>query len=62
MTDWLHPEVYVEELPPRPVPIRGDGSVWKYVNVRRLLMYVERSIEHALQWVVFEPNGEPLCE
>lgn len=29
---------------------------WKYVNVRRLLIFIEHSIERGLQWVVFEPN------
>jgi uncharacterized protein len=33
---------------------------WKYVNVRRLLMFIEKSIDNGLQWVVFEPNAEPL--
>jgi uncharacterized protein len=33
---------------------------WKYVNVRRLLIFLERSIDQGTQWVVFEPNGEPL--
>ncbi|MCP4304293.1 MAG: phage tail sheath family protein, partial [bacterium] len=33
---------------------------WKYVNVRRLLLFIEASIERGLQWVVFEPNSEPL--
>jgi phage tail sheath protein FI len=33
---------------------------WKYVNVRRLFIFVEKSIERATQWVVFEPNDEPL--
>jgi phage tail sheath protein FI len=33
---------------------------WKYVNVRRLLIFIEASIERGLQWVVFEPNAEPL--
>lgn len=32
---------------------------WKYVNVRRLFIYVEESIEEGTQWVVFEPNDEP---
>jgi phage tail sheath protein FI len=31
---------------------------WKYVNVRRLLTYFERSIEEGTQWVVFESNNE----
>ena len=33
---------------------------WKYVNVRRYFIFLERSIYEGLQWVVFEPNGEPL--
>ena len=33
---------------------------WKYVNVRRLFIFAEESIEEATQWVVFEPNDEPL--
>jgi len=36
------------------------GSEWNYVNVRRLLIFLERSIDQGLQWVAFEPNGEPL--
>ena len=33
---------------------------WKYVPVRRLLIFLEKSIDEGLQWVVFEPNGEAL--
>ena len=33
---------------------------WKYVNVRRLFLYLEKSIERSTQWVVFEPNNERL--
>jgi phage tail sheath protein FI len=29
---------------------------WKYVNVRRLFIFVEESIDQGTQWVVFEPN------
>jgi hypothetical protein len=29
---------------------------WRYINVRRLFNYVEKSIERSTQWVVFEPN------
>lgn len=32
---------------------------WKYVNVRRLFLFVEESIDEGTQWVVFEPNHEP---
>ncbi len=37
----------------------GNPS-WKYVNVRRLFNYLEKSMERNLQWVVFEPNDEDL--
>lgn len=33
---------------------------WRYVNVRRLFNYVEKSIERGTQWVVFEPNDPDL--
>jgi Bacteriophage tail sheath protein len=33
---------------------------WKYVNVRRYLVYLERSVADGTRWAVFEPNGEPL--
>ncbi len=31
---------------------------WKYVNVRRLFLFVEESIDEGTQWVVFEPNDD----
>src|SRR5262249_20281107 len=34
----------------------SPDSEWKYVNVRRLFIYVEQSLYRGLQWVVFEPN------
>ncbi|HKX30752.1 MAG TPA: phage tail sheath C-terminal domain-containing protein, partial [Blastocatellia bacterium] len=39
--------------------VTSDAS-WKYINVRRLFLFVEESIEEGTQWVVFEPNDEPL--
>ncbi len=36
------------------------ASEWRYVNVRRLALYIENSLQRGLQWVVFEPNDEPL--
>ena len=33
---------------------------WKYVNVRRLFIYLEHSIDRSTQWAVFEPNNERL--
>jgi uncharacterized protein len=37
-----------------------DDPEWKYVNVRRLALFLESSIEEGTQWAVFEPNGEQL--
>jgi phage tail sheath protein FI len=39
--------------------LSSDPS-WKYINVRRLFIMVETSIERATQWVVFEPNDHRL--
>ena len=33
---------------------------WLYVNVRRLFIFLEHSIDKSTQWAVFEPNGEAL--
>ncbi|HKE41080.1 MAG TPA: phage tail sheath subtilisin-like domain-containing protein [Casimicrobiaceae bacterium] len=41
--------------------LTGDPE-WKYVNVRRYLIYLERSIEDGVQWAVFETNGEELWQ
>jgi uncharacterized protein len=36
------------------------ASDWKYIPVRRLALYIEASLYRGTQWVVFEPNDEPL--
>jgi phage tail sheath protein FI len=33
-----------------------DDTQWRYVNVRRLFLMLENSIDAGTQWVVFEPN------
>jgi phage tail sheath protein FI len=43
--------------------LAGDdllASEFKYVNVRRLALFIEESIYRGIQWTVFEPNAEPL--
>ena len=40
-------------------PIRLADE-YKYVPVRRLALYIEESLYRGTQWVVFEPNDEPL--
>ena len=39
--------------------LSNDGS-WRYVNVRRLFIMVEASLDAGMQWVVFEPNDTTL--
>jgi phage tail sheath protein FI len=36
------------------------ASEWKYIPVRRTALYIEESLYRGTQWVVFEPNDEPL--
>ena len=38
----------------------SSDPAWRYINVRRLFNYVEKSIENGTQWIVFEPNDEGL--
>lgn len=38
----------------------SSDPAWRYINVRRLFNYVEKSIENGTQWVVFEPNNRKL--
>ena len=43
--------------------LKGDdrlASEWKYIPVRRLALFIEESLYRGTQWVVFEPNDEPL--
>jgi phage tail sheath protein FI len=37
-----------------------QADQWKYVPVRRLALFIEESLFRGTQWVVFEPNDEPL--
>ncbi len=51
----------IRAFPGRGIRIWGartisSNTLWKYINVRRLFIYIEASIERGTQWVVFEPN------
>jgi phage tail sheath protein FI len=53
----------IRQFPGRGIRIWGARTAssdpeWRYVNVRRLFLYVEESIKKGTQWVVFEPNNE----
>jgi phage tail sheath protein FI len=39
----------------------GQGNTaWQYVNVRRLMLFIEESIEEGIRWAVFKPNDRSL--
>jgi phage tail sheath protein FI len=43
--------------------MRGADRIadqWKYLSIRRLALFLEESLFRGTQWVVFEPNDEPL--
>ena len=43
--------------------LRGADSIgdeYKYIPVRRLALFIEETLYRSTQWVVFEPNDEPL--
>jgi phage tail sheath protein FI len=43
--------------------LRGADQLadeWKYVPVRRTALFIEESLYRGTQWIVFEPNDEPL--
>ena len=40
--------------------VEPDNVQWRYISVRRLISYIEKSIEMGTQWVVFEPNDQDL--
>ena len=67
--DILNPEGInlIRALPGQGIRIWGartasSNSSFKYVNVRRLFIYVEESIKANTNWVVFEPNDNTLWQ
>ena len=38
----------------------SSNASWRYINVRRLFNFVEKSVENGTQWAVFEPNDQRL--
>ncbi len=56
----------VRSFPGRGIRIYGARTVaadstWNYVNVRRLVLMIEKAIDQNSQWIVFEPNTARLC-
>ena len=55
----------IRRFPGRGILVWGARTLspdaeWKYISIRRLLIFLERSIYEGTQWVVFEPNDERL--
>jgi len=43
--------------------VGGDDNLdLKYINVRRTLLFIRKSIDEGTQWVVFEPNDQGLWQ
>jgi len=40
--------------------VEPDKTEWRYISVRRLISYIEKSLELGTQWAVFEPNDQLL--
>ncbi len=67
--DILNPEGInlIRAIPGQGIRVWGartasSNSAFKYVNVRRLFIYVEESIKASTNWVVFEPNDTSLWQ
>ena len=65
--DLLNPKGIncIRELPNIGIRVWGARTIssdasWRYINVRRLFIMVEKSIRMGTQWVVFEPNNQTL--
>ena len=55
----------IRQFPGRGIRVWGARTIssdvlWRYVNVRRLFIFIERSVYEGTRWVVFEPNDERL--
>lgn len=65
--DMLNPRGVncIRSFPGRGIRLWGarttsSDPAWKYINIRRLFIFLEESIEESTQWVVFEPNDQKL--
>jgi phage tail sheath protein FI len=55
----------IRDFPSRGILVWGartmsSNTLWKYISVRRLFIFLEQSIYEGTQWVVFEPNDQRL--
>lgn len=57
----------IRAFPGRGIRVWGARTLssdpeWRYVNVRRLFNFIEKSIQRGTQWAVFEPNDYALWQ
>jgi phage tail sheath protein FI len=57
----------IRRFPGRGIRVWGartisDNTNWRYINVRRLLLFIEESLQEGTQFVVFEPNDIALWQ
>jgi uncharacterized protein len=57
----------LRRFPARGIRVWGARTIstntnWRYINVRRLLLFIEESLQEGTQFVVFEPNDVALWE
>jgi hypothetical protein len=57
----------LREFPGMPTAVFGARTLatasdeqWRYVQVRRMALFLEQALDVNLKWVVFEPNAAPL--
>ena len=55
----------IRAFPGGEIRVWGDRTTasdapWRYVGVRRLFLFLEKSIDEGTRWAVFEPNDAPL--
>lgn len=55
----------IRRIPGRGIRVWGARTLssdpqWKYIGIRRLMMFLEASIDRSTRWVVFEPNDQRL--
>jgi len=65
--ELLNPENVncIRSFPGRGIMIWGARTLsrealWRYINIRRLMIMIEESVEESMQWAVFEPNDARL--
>lgn len=40
----------------------STDTAWQYINIRRLFLFIEESLQEGLRWAVFEPNNLQLWQ